>query len=391
MVLSNPMDIPRIAIIHDWLTGMRGGEKCLEVFCELFPEASLMTLLHKKGSVSAVIENMEIRTSFLQHIPGIFKDYRNYLPLFPGAIESFDLSGFDIILSSSHCAAKGARIPAGSLHICYCYTPMRYAWRFFDEYFSSEHPIKRKLIAFFMNRLKRWDILTNKKVDYFIAISHNVKDRINRYYSRDADVIYPPVDIGRYGGGCGENRAVRSGYYLIVSALVPYKMVDLAVRAFNANGKDLLVVGSGSEEARLKKMSGNNIMYTGWVDDRDLGEYYSNCRALIFPGEEDFGIVPVEAQMYGKPVIAYARGGVLETVNPLGGPPRSGSGCTGVYFREQTPVSLNEAIEEFEKNETSFVPGALKDNASRFNRDRFKTEIKLYIDDKWKNRDENTK
>ncbi|MEA3489890.1 MAG: glycosyltransferase [Candidatus Omnitrophota bacterium] len=370
----------RIAIIHDWLTGMRGGEKCLEVFCELFPDATLFTLVHNEGSVSPGIENMDIRTSFLQKIPGISRNYRSFLPLFPAAIESFDLSGYELVLSSSHCVAKGARSSPDSLHICYCYTPMRYAWKFFDEYFSEEAPIKQWIISRVIERLKRWDIASNKRIDYFVAISDNVRNRIEEFYGKSADVIYPPVDVDSFAAGEGDD-----GSYLIVSALVPYKRVDLAVRAFNETKKRLVIVGEGTDLIRLKRTSGENIEFKGWVSDAQLAEYYSKCRALVFPGEEDFGIVPIEAQACGKPVIAFAAGGALETVIPHGGTRRKASGGapTGVFFYEQTVSALNGAVENFENNRQEFDPGRIRENAARFNRDRFKDEIKNYIRDKW--------
>ena len=363
----------KVAIVHDWLTGMRGGEKCLEVFCEIFPKATLFILIHNKGTVSPAIENMDIRTSFLQKIPGIAKHYRKFLPLFPHAIESFDLSGYDLVLSSSHCVAKGVRTPEKALHICYCYTPVRYVWTFFDEYFSRESGVKKRVIAFFAKRIKKWDLRVNKDVDYFIGISHNVKNRINSYYNREADVIYPPADVEGI-----EERSSGGDYYLIVSALVTYKKVDLAVKAFNENGKKLLVVGSGGDADHLKSIAKENIEFKGWASDEELKSYYAGCKALIFPGEEDFGIVPVEAQGYGKAVIAYAKGGALETVTPF-----PDDKATGVFFGEQTPESLNGAIEIFERNKDTFKLGAIKENALRFNRNRFKREIEKYIQNKW--------
>jgi len=381
------MNNPKIAIIHDWLTGMRGGEKCLEVFCELFPDATLFTLVHSKGSVSPVIENMDIRTSFLQNFPGISKNYRSFLPLFPSAIESFDLSGYDLVLSSSHCAAKGVKSPPGALHICYCYTPVRYVWKFFNEYFSGENALKRWMISRVVNAIKRWDLNSNKRIDYFVAISDNIKNRIREYYGREADVIYPPVDVNARDMRCGDE-----GFYLMVSALVPYKRVDLAIKAFNENGKRLIVIGDGSDLAGLKGMSRENIEFSGWANDEELTEYYAKCRALIFPGEEDFGIVPVEAQAHGKPVIAYAAGGALETVVPFDegrgakdeGRGKRDEGCaTGVFFREQTVASLNNAIETFERNGHVFNPDRIRENAFRFNRDRFKCEIQEYVQSKW--------
>jgi glycosyltransferase involved in cell wall biosynthesis len=371
----------RVAIVHDWLTGMRGGEKCLEVFAELFPDATLFTLVHKRGSVSPTIEKMDIRTSFLERFPGVEKKYRSYLPLFPLAVESFDLSGYDLVLSSSHCVAKGVKSLPGALHICYCYTPVRYAWKFYDEYFGREKGPKKWLIARVIDRLRKWDLASNKRIDHFIAISDNVKSRISEYYGRDSDIIYPPVDVEAHGKT--SSGTAPEGYYLIVSALVPYKRVDLAVEAFNSSGRELVVIGTGSDLEALKQRSGKNIEFKGWAGDEQLNAYYSGCRALIFPGEEDFGIVPVEAQLYGKPVIAYARGGALETIVPF----REGhanDGASGVFFDSQTPEALNKAVEAFEKNQDAFNSDRIRENAMRFNRDRFKREIKEYIDGKWK-------
>ncbi|MFH1552539.1 MAG: glycosyltransferase [Candidatus Omnitrophota bacterium] len=365
----------KVAIVHDWLTGMRGGEKCLEVFCELFPEAHLFTLLHAKGSVSPVIENMQIHTSFLQNMPGIAENYRNFLPLFPTAIESFDLKEYDLVLSSSHCVAKGVRSREDALHICYCYTPVRYAWMFFDEYFGSANIIKKWIISRTISSIRKWDLKSNKRVNCFVAISDNIRKRIKRLYDREADVIYPPVDVDAH-----IVRSDSENKYLIVSAPAPYKRVDLAIEAFNKSGKRLVVAGSGGDLKSLKKRSRENIEFLGWVDDAKLSELYSSCQALVFPGEEDFGIVPVEAQAHGKPVIAYASGGVLETVVPLS---RSEENPTGVFFNEQTPDALNGAIEEFEKSRAKFNADNIRKNTLRFNVDRFRQEIKEYVEEKY--------
>lgn len=367
----------KIALVHDWLTGMRGGEKCLEVFCELYPEATLFTLLHNRGSVSPTIEKMKIETSFIQSLPGAATKYRSYLPLFPRAIESFDLSGFDLILSSSHCAAKGVKVPEGARHICYCYTPMRYAWVFFEEYFGRCNIVKRKVISAVIKGLKKWDLKANENVDFFIAISDNVKNRIKRFYNRDAEVIYPPVETERLGLSTAEG-----DFYLMVSALVPYKKVDIAIEAFNISGKRLVIIGSGNSEAALRKIAKPNIEFLGWLDNREITEYYSNTKALIFPGEEDFGIVPLEAQACGKPVIAYAKGGVLETVRPVNSEPVTGCQPTGVFFYEQIPQALIDAVEYFESVKDSFNPQALRENALRFDREVFKNNIKRYIEKK---------
>lgn len=386
----------KVAIAHDWLTGMRGGEKCLEVFCELFPEATIFTLLHNKGSVSPAIEKMRIETSFIQSLPGAATKYRDYLPLFPRAIESFDLRGFDLVLSSSHCAAKGVKVPEGPTHICYCYTPMRYAWVFFNEYFGNLNPVKRKIVSIIIERLKRWDLRTNENVDFFIAISDNVRNRIKSFYNREADVIYPPVETDRFGLSTEEGV-----FYLIVSALVPYKRIDIAVKAFNILGKKLVIIGTGNSEAELRKMAGPSIEFLGWVDNDKIAEYYSRASAIIFPGEEDFGIVPVEAQACGRPVIAYARGGVLETVTPINPQPRTSDErppCAkasegrpaksdepgGVFFYQQTPQALIDAVEYFESVKDSFNPQGLRKNALRFDRGVFKEKIREYLEERIK-------
>ncbi|MBP7216393.1 MAG: glycosyltransferase [Candidatus Omnitrophica bacterium] len=354
----------KVALVHDWLTGMRGGEKCLEVFCELFPDATLFTLLHKKGALSPTIEHMNIKTSFIQRLPLAVTSYRNYLPLFPRAIESFDLSGFDFVLSSSHCVAKGVRVPQGAVHICFCHTPMRYAWLFFQDYFGAMNPLKKALIFRVINRLKAWDQRTNESVDFFIATSDNVKKRIKDFYGRNSDIINPPVDTDVFSIGGHEE-----DYYLMVSALVPYKRVDLAIQAFNDSGRKLIIIGTGNVQQTLRRMAKDNITFLGWVDDAGIRQHYQRCRALIFPGEEDFGIVPLEAQACGKPVIAYGRGGALETITKR----------TGVFFYEQTPQALNDALKHFEANAGNFKPDEIRNHALRFSRVSFKEKIKQYI------------
>ena len=357
----------KIAIVHDWLTGMRGGEKCLEVFCELYPQADIFTLIHNKGSLSPLIEKMNIKTSFLQNIPGIKNNYRNYLALYPAAIESFNLKGYDLILSSSHCVAKGIRISDAAMHICYCYTPMRYAWLFFEEYFGNYSPIKKAAIKTLIKYLRKWDLKTNAGVDFFVAISDNIRLRIDDFYGRQAKVIYPPVDTSRFNLSTKDE-----GYYLIVSALVPYKRVDIAIEAFNRLGKKLIVIGTGNCQNKLKKLAGKNIEFIGWADDNALQKYYRNSRALIFPGEEDFGIVPLEAQACGKPVIAFAKGGATETLTRQ----------TAVFFENQSAQGLIAAINEFEIRKDDFKPETMRENSLRFDRKIFKEKIKNYIEEK---------
>jgi glycosyltransferase involved in cell wall biosynthesis len=363
----------RVALVHDWLTGMRGGERCLEVFCELFPEADLYTLLHLPGSVSAVIERRRIVTSFVQRLPGAASGYRNYLPLFPAAVAGFDLAAYDLVISSSHCVAKGARARRGALHLCYCFTPMRYVWDLYGDYFGARASLPvRLLMPPVAAALRRWDRRASERVDRFVAISRHIAARIERSYGRQADVIHPPVDLSRFrlGEGPGE-------FYLIVSALTPYKRVDLAVAAANRLGVRLAIVGSGPEEARLRALAGPTVEFLGWRDDAEVSDLYPRCRALLFPSLEDFGIAPLEAMAAGRPVIAFGRGGVRETVVPLDGadePP------TGLFFDAQTADALAAAILRFEANSHRFEPKALRARAEAFDRPVFRERLARYID-----------
>lgn len=363
----------KIAIVHDWLTGMRGGEKVLEVLCELFPEAVLHTLIHIKGCVSPTIEKMKIKTSFLQNLPFVAKRYRYYLPFMPQAIESFDMSEYNLIISVSHCVAKGIIPSSKAVHICYCNTPVRYAWEMYDQYFNNRQTglFTRMVAPTVTKKLRDWDFKTCKRVNYFVANSNNVGSRIKRYYQREFDVIYPPVDIDFYKVIKSDKQ--NNNYYLIISAFAPYKKIDIAIKAFNILGYPLKIIGTGQEEKKLKSIAKSNIEFLGWESYESLRKYYSNCKAFIFPGEEDFGITPVEAQACGKPVIAYGKGGVLETVIP---------DVTGIFFQEQTPESLIEAVKKFET--MKFDGNKIRENTIRFNYQRFKTEINKYIQNKTK-------
>ncbi len=354
----------RIALVHDWLTGMRGGEKVLEVLCELFPDATIFTLLHNPGSVSEAIERHPIRTSFIQRLPMKAKRYRNYLPLMPLAIEMMDFTEFDLIVSTSHAVAKGAHGRPGVPHICYCHTPMRYVWEQFDEYFAKGRAglLTRAVMALVAPYLRCWDVRTQGRVDHYIANSHNVAGRIHRIYGRTSDVIPAPVDTRLFKVSTRDD-----GYYLIVSALVPYKRVDLAVDAFNRTGDRLVVVGTGPEKAKLEQRAKSHAQFVGWQSDAQLADWYAGCRALIFPGEEDFGIVPLEAMASGKPVIAYAKGGALETVSD------QGEVVSGVFFREQTMEALLEALEKTRR--ISFQPEKIRRHAERFDREMFRARI----------------
>jgi glycosyltransferase involved in cell wall biosynthesis len=366
---------PRVALVHDWLTGMRGGERCLEVFCELFPEAPLYTLLHVPGSVSPAIEGHRIVTSFVQRLPGAAARYRYYLPLFPAAITAFDLRGYDLVLSLSHCVAKGVRRPPGALHLSYCFTPMRYVWDLYDDYFGGRAGwLPRLAMPPVAAALRVWDRRTGS-VDGFVAISRHIADRIRRVYDRQAEVIHPPVDVERF-----RIAERRDDFYLVVSALVPYKRVDLAVAAAGALGRRLLVVGTGPEERRLRAAAGPSVEFLGWRSDAEVADLYARCRAVLFPAVEDYGIVPLEAAAAGRPTIALARGGALETMVGLddgGAPP------TAVFFERQTVEGLVGAMRTLESAEHRFAPGALRARAAQFDRPLFARRVRDWVEARW--------
>ena len=345
---------------------MRGGERCLEVLCELFPDAPLYTLLHVPGSVTPQIERRRIVTSLVQRLPSAATRYRYYLPAFPFAISRFDFSGFDLIVSMSHCVAKGVRVPRGALHLCYCFSPMRYVWDLADDYFGRGHGAMRVLGPPVAAALRRWDRRTSG-VHRFVAISRHIADRIRRAYDRSSDVIYPPVDVQRF-----EIAETTDDYYLVVSALVPYKRIDLAVAAAARLGRRLVVVGVGPEESRLRALAGPMVSFLGWRSDTEIARLYARCRALIFPGVEDFGITPLEAAAAGRPTIALARGGALETMIGLDA---GDAAPTAVFFEEQTVEALAEAIARFERAEDRFEGKALRARAEAFDRPVFKQKL----------------
>jgi len=366
--------MPRVALVHDWLTGMRGGERCLEVLCELFPDAPLFTLLHVPGSVSPVIEERPIHTSFIQRLPGAAQRYRHYLPLFPAAIRGLDLTGHDLVVSSSHAVAKSVRVPPGALHVCYCFTPMRYVWDLYDDYFGAgAGRLTRTVMPAVAAALRRWDRRTAAGVRHFVAISRFIANRIRRAYGRESDVIYPPVDVSRF-----RLEEAPGEFYLVVSALTPYKRVDLAVEAANRLRRRLLVVGSGPEEHRLRRLAGPTVELLGWREDGEVAELYARCRALIFPSLEDFGITSLEAMAAGRPVIAFGQGGALETVVP----PGRGEAPTGLFFDAQTVEALVDAVGRFEADPGAFEPKALRRRAEAFDRPLFKERIHAYLLDK---------
>jgi rhamnosyltransferase len=364
----------KMAFICDWLTAMRGGERCLEAICEIYPDADIFTLVHFQGSVSETIETHKIQTSYIQRLPGSIRNFRSYLPLFPHAIQKFDLTGYDCVLSFSHCVAKGVKVPKGVLHMCYCYTPMRYAWHMRDSYLNTLSNPERVLAGCVLNQLKNWDAKASSGVTQFIAISKNVQNRIKQAYDRDSIVIYPPVECARFAISDSDD-----GYYLVLSALVPYKRIDIAVRAFAATGRKLVIVGNGPELPRLKSMASANIFFVDNADDNEVVEYLKKCRALIFPGEEDFGIVPLEAQACGKQVIAFGKGGALETIIGLDHAQDAKANATGIFFYEQTPEALQKSVLLFEEVRDRFDPSKCRDNVLRFDRPIYQKSMQNYI------------
>jgi glycosyltransferase involved in cell wall biosynthesis len=324
----------RVVLVHDWLTGTRGGEKVLESICRLFPAADLLTLLHDRRSVSSLIESRTIRTSLVQRLPRATRWYRHYLPLFPLAIELFDLDDVDLVISTSHCAAK-AVVPTGrARHLCYCHSPMRYAWDQFDTYFGPERlgRLPSALARQVMAGLARWDRDTAHRVDRFVANSAHVAGRIARYYNRRATVLHPPVDTAFFT----PDDAASASYFLVVSALVPYKRLEVAVDAATRLGVPLKLVGAGPDAARLRARAGATVEFLGSVEGPALRDLYRGARALLLPGEEDFGIAPVEAMACGRPVIALGRGGATETVVP---------GVTGALVDEPDADAFAAAME----------------------------------------------
>jgi glycosyltransferase involved in cell wall biosynthesis len=366
------MEKVRVALVHDWLTGQRGGEKVLEVLAEIFPDAPIYTLFHFPGSQVDRLEAREIHTSFLQGFPFLKKKYRVYLPLFPLAAELFDLADYDLVISSSHCVAKGIIPGPDSLHLSYVHSPVRYAWNQYSAYFSPRDLsfFSRLAVPRVIHRLRIWDVASSARVDHFIANSANVARRIKRYYRRDADVIHPPADTEFFT--LPEAQPGRS-YFLIVSALVPYKKIGLAIEAFNGTGEPLKIVGTGPDLRKLARRARPNIEFLGQVPADRLRDLYRGALALLMPGEEDFGIAAVEAQACGAPVIAYGRGGVLESVIP---------GETGVFYADPSPAGLRSALDNFRG--LKFNSSVLRSNAMRFSRPLFKERLAAYFDDKWR-------
>jgi glycosyltransferase involved in cell wall biosynthesis len=357
----------RVALVHDWLTGMRGGEKVLEVLCELYPQADIFTLLHVRGSASGTIERHRVRTSFIQHLPLASRYYRQYLALFPIAIEQFVLDEYDLVISSSHCVAKSVVTAGRTRHICYCHTPMRYAWEQLDAYFGRERVGRVNAAALrpVLAALARWDRATASRPGAYLTNSRHVASRIRRYYNRAAAVVYPPVNTTFYH----PDGTMPRDYALVVSALVPYKRIGRAIEACRLARMPLKIVGSGPEFGRLQRMAGDVAELLGARTDEEIRELYRGAAVVVMPGEEDFGIVPLEAQACGRPVVALARGGALETVV---------DGVTGVLVRDESAEALADGL-CFAVGR-SFDPWAIRRHAITFGRERFAVELQARID-----------
>ncbi len=357
----------KIALVHDYLQTIGGSEAVFRTLIEIYPQAEMYTLFHNRRKI---FPTLKTKTSFIQKIP--LKDYTKLLFLFPTAIESLKLpKDTKMILSSSHAFAKGIKKPRGAIHVCYCHTPMRYVWDMRDEYIKNEIIPKRFkiILPFFVEKLRNWDSKNAQEVDFFIANSKNVQSRIKKYYNRESVVIYPPVRTKFFKPA----RTKKEEFYLIVSRLVAIKRIDIAIQACNKLNRKLIIIGDGREASRLKAMAGPNIEFKGELSDEEVRNRYQRCKAFIFPSNDDFGITPVEAQACGKPVIAFGKGGALETVI---------EGKTGHFFYEQTPEALAKAIQECEK--IKFDKKLCRRNALRFDEEIFKKKIKAFIAEKYK-------
>lgn len=366
---------PRVAIVHYWLVSAAGGEKVVQSLLNVFPDADVFTLVADPEVARSVIGDRRLVTSMLQRIPFSRKIYRKLLPLMPAAIENLDLSGYDLILSSESGPAKGVLPPLGAIHICYCHTPMRYIWDHFWEYRKESGLLARLMLSTFVARLRMWDFLSAARVDEFIANSSHVAKRISQYYRRSATVIAPPVDTDEFT----VSDQVED-YYLVTGRHVGYKKINLAIAACERLGRRLVITGTGPETADLKKMAGPNTTFVGQCSFAELKGYYARARAFLMPGEEDFGIAPVEAMASGRPVIALGRGGALDTVI---------EGLSGVLFAEPTVDGLCGAIERFEQQESTFDPGKVRAHALKFSRQQFEESIAAFVQERLSERQAN--
>jgi glycosyltransferase involved in cell wall biosynthesis len=355
----------KVAIIHYWLITYRGGEKVLEEFCKIFPNADIYTHVYCPDALPESIKRHTIHTTFIQKLPNATQRYKRYLPLMPIALEQLDLSKYDLVISLESGPAKGIVVTPDTLHICYCQTPMRYAWDMYHNYYSHAGKLTKRLMPLIMHYMRLWDFASAARVDHFLANSHNVARRIQKHYRRSATVIYPPVNTAAF-----TIAAEHDDFYLMVGQLVPYKRIDLAIQCFNKLQKTLIIIGEGEQFEALQQIAGPTIQLLGHQPFDVIQDHYARCKAMIFPADEDFGIVPVEAMASGRPVIAFRKGGALETVI---------DNVTGLFFDEQTPESLMQTVLKFEQLYHQFDPEKIRYHAQKFDAEVFRREIEQFI------------
>ena len=362
------------ALIHDWFSTYAGAEKCVESFTDIWDDFEIYSLIDFLSDTDRdkILKGKRAHTSFIQKLPFAKDKYRNYLPLFPLAIEQFDLSGYDVVLSSSHAVAKGVLTHSNQLHIAYVHTPIRYAWDLYHQYLREsglDRGLKGMLAKYFLHKIRLWDASTANRVDHYVANSRYIARRIKKTYGKPSDVIYPPVDVDKF-----TLREAKEEFYLTASRMVPYKKIDLIVEAFSQTDKKLLVIGDGPDMAKIKSKAGKNVELLGFADDETMADLMGRAKAFVFAAEEDFGITPVEAQACGTPVICFGRGGARETVL---------DGESGLYFMEQNAKELLAAVAKFEQNYDKFEPTKIRENSLKFSRARFEAEIKSYVEKKY--------
>ena len=362
------------ALIHDWFSTYAGAEKCVESFTNIWDDFEIYSLIDFLSGADRdkILKGKRAHTSFIQKLPFAKDKYRNYLLLFPIAIEQFDLSGYDVVLSSSHAVAKGVLTHSNQLHIAYVHTPIRYAWDLYHQYLREsglDGGLKGMLAKYFLHKIRIWDASTANRVDHYVANSRYIARRIKKTYGKLSDVIYPPVDVDKF-----TLREAKEEFYLTASRMVPYKKIDLIVEAFSQTDKKLLVIGDGPDMAKIKSKAGKNVELLGFADDKTMADLMGRAKAFVFAAEEDFGITPVEAQACGTPVICFGRGGARETVL---------DGESGLYFMEQNTKELLAAVAKFEQNYDKFEPVKIRENSLKFSRARFEAEIKSYVEKKY--------
>ncbi|MBM6717316.1 glycosyltransferase [Gemmiger formicilis] len=354
----------KVAIVHDWLVSYAGADRVVDCMHHVFPDAPIYTLVYDKDKMPAWFRDYDIRTTWIQKLPFATKLYKKLLPLMPSAFEALDLSEYDLVLSSSSSCSKGVITRPDAVHICYCHTPIRYVWDFYYTYRANANPLVRAVMPGQMHKLRQWDKCAADRVDYFIANSRYIAQRIKKYYRRDSDVIYPCVHINQ------SPFVEKEDFYLVVGRFTWYKRIDLAVAACTKLGRRLVVIGSGDEESRLRAIAGPTVEFKGGgLSDEEVRDYYLRAKAFLFPGEEDFGITPVEAQSAGTPVLAYGRGGACETVE---------DGRTGLLFHAQTVDSLAECIEKFEAEGVACTKEEIRAHSLRFSEERFEAQLRAY-------------